>query len=71
MLLLFQKNLNQLHAIRRYQVMKSDRVKETVEEHRMIINALRQKDVASAITLAKMHTRNAKHYALNQETYHI
>ena len=66
---LFQKNLNQLHAIRRYQVMKSDRVKETVEEHRMIIKALRQKDTASAVALVRMHTRNAKHYALTSETY--
>lgn len=68
---LFQKNLNQLHAIRRYQVMKAERVKETVEEHRMIIKALRRKDVVSAVTLAKLHTRNAKHYALTSETYSI
>lgn len=67
----FQKNLNQLHAIRRYQVMKSDRVKETVEEHRMIIRALRRKDVSSAVVLTKMHTKNAKYYALTSETYDI
>ena len=67
----FQKNLDQLHAIRRYQVMKADRVKETVEEHRMIIKALRQKDVVSAVTLVKMHTRNAKYYATTAETYDL
>ena len=68
---LFQKNLNQLHAIRRYQVMKSDRVKETVEEHRMIIRALKHKDVSSAVALTRMHTRNAKYYAVTSETYDI
>lgn len=68
---LFQKNLNQLHAIRRYQVMKSDRVKETVEEHRMIIRALKRKDVSSAVALTRMHTRNAKYYAVTSETYDI
>lgn len=68
---LFQRNLNQLHAIRQYQVMKADRVKETVEEHRLIIKALRQKDVVSAVTLAKLHTRNAKYYALTAETYNV
>lgn len=68
---LFQKNLNQLHAIRRYQVMKSDRVKETVEEHRMIIRALKRKDVSSAVALTRMHTRNAKYYAMTSETYDI
>ena len=68
---LFQKNLNQLHAIRRYQVMKSDRVKETVEEHRMIIRALKRKDVSSAVALTRMHTRNAKYYATTSETYDI
>ena len=67
----FHKNLNQLHAIRRYQVMKSDRVKETVEEHRMIIRALKHKDVSSAVALTRMHTRNAKYYAVTSETYDI
>ena len=67
----FHKNLNQLHAIRRYQVMKSDRVKETVEEHRMIIRALKRKDVSSAVALTRMHTRNAKYYAVTSETYDI
>lgn len=67
----FHKNLNQLHAIRRYQVMKSDRVKETVEEHKMIIRALKRKDVSSAVALTRMHTRNAKYYAVTSETYDI
>lgn len=67
----FQKNLNQLHAIRRYQVMKSERVKETVEEHRLIIKALRHKDAVSAVALAKLHTKNAKYYALTAESYDI
>ena len=67
----FHKNLNQLHAIRRYQVMKSDRVKETVEEHKMIIRALKRKDVSSAAALTRMHTRNANYYATTTETYDI
>lgn len=66
---LFQRNLNQLHAIRRYHVMESSRVKETVEEHSMIIKALRRNDIVSATALAKMHTKNAKHYALTAENY--
>ena len=68
---LFQKNLDQLHAIRRYQVTKMERVKQTVDEHRMIISALRCNDVVSAVTLAKLHTKNSKIYALTAEDYDI
>lgn len=68
---LFRKNLDQLHAIRRYQVTKMERVKQTVDEHRMIISALRCNDVVSAVTLAKLHTKNSKIYALTAEDYDI
>lgn len=68
---MFMRTLNQLHAIRRYHVMEVSRVKETVEEHTLIIKALRRQDVVSAVALTKLHTSNAKHYALTSENYDI
>lgn len=68
---MFKRTLNQLSAIRRFHIMEAARVRETVEEHAMIIKALRRGDVVSAVALTKLHTSNAKHYALTAETYDI
>ncbi len=68
---LFKRTLNQLHAIRRYHVMDIGRVKETVDEHSMIIKALRQRDVVTAVAVTKLHIGNSKLYALNVEHYDI
>lgn len=68
---LFMRTLNQLSAIRRHHIMDPTRVRETVEEHTLIIKALRRSDVVSAVALTKLHTSNAKHYALTSESYDI
>ena len=66
---MFKRTLDQLTVIRKYHVMDAHRVMETVEEHAMIIKALRRSDVVSAVALTKLHTSNAKHYALTLESY--
>lgn len=68
---MFKRTLDQITAIRRFHVMDAWRVMETVEEHAMIIKALRRSDVVSAVALTKLHTSNAKHYALTSESYDI
>ncbi len=66
---LFRRTLNQLIAIRRYHVMELSRVKETAQEHDLIIRALRNNDVVTAVAITKLHTQNAKRYALTVESY--
>lgn len=68
---MFKRTLDQLTVIRKFHVMDAHRVMETVEEHAMIIKALRRSDVVSAVALTKLHTSNAKHYALTSESYDI
>jgi len=66
---LFQRNLHQLRSIRKYHTVEYTRAKETVQEHAMIIQALRNKDVVSAVTISKIHTQNSKRYTQMSEKY--
>lgn len=66
---MFQRTLEQLHAIRRYHVMEAARVRQTVLEHEQIIQSLRAGNVVTAVAVTRLHTHNAKQYALTSEQY--
>ena len=66
---LFRRNMHQLHSIRKYYTMEYSRAMETVQEHSLIIKALRNNDVVSATILIKIHVQNSKRYALMSEKY--
>ena len=64
---LFERNLNQLGAIRRHYELDQIRAEQTVQEHQQIIQALRNNDLISAVIVTKQHTLNSKRYALTEK----
>lgn len=63
---LFERNLKQLAAIRRRYELETERAMQTLQEHQQIIQALRNGDVLSAVTVTRLHTLNSKRYALSE-----
>jgi len=62
----FLNNLNQLAAIRKHYELDSKRVQQTLSEHQLLVEALRNSDIVTAVAVTKLHTLNSKRYALNE-----
>lgn len=63
---LFARNLKQLAFIRKYHEVDYERVNQSVWEHSELIQAIRNDDVVSAVTIVKLHTLNSKRHALTE-----
>ena len=56
-------------TIRKYHVTEYRRAQETVNEHALIIDAVRNNDILTATTLVRLHTRNSIRYILQSNEF--